>query len=293
MASHMSEIVYLNGSLIPRSQACISVMDYGFLYGFGLFETMRAYGGTVFQLDKHLSRLEHSGRILGIPMEGLLALESGVIDTIRANKLSDARIRITVSIGEGGVVPDPGTCGKPTVLIVAGHYHPHPEEVYQQGFRAIVSSIRRNSQSPLSGLKSTNYLENMLARQEARKSGVNEAICLNENGLLAEGSMSNVFLVTDGILKTPGVESGILHGITRETVLELASRSGIKTIERDIRLDELYQAEEAFFTNSLMEVMPLVEVDGKAIGPGKPGPVTLRLMAEYRRLVLVSTTPGQ
>jgi len=222
-----------------------------------------------------------------------MALEKGVMDTIRANKLSDARIRITISIGEGGIVPDPGTCSKPTVLIAAGHYHPHPEEVYRQGFRAIISSIRRNSQSTLSRLKSINYLDSMLARQEARKAGVNEAICLNEKGFLTEGSMSNIFLVADGTLKTPGLESGILPGITREIVLVLASQSGIKTVEQDIKLDELYQAEEAFFTNSLMEVMPLVEADGKTIGSGKPGHVTKRLMGEYRRLVLASTTPGE
>jgi len=210
------------------------------------------------------------------------------MDTIQANKLGDARIRITISMGEGGMVPDPSTCNKPTVLIIAGHYQPYPEQVYQKGFRAVVSSIRRNSQSPLSGLKSANYLENMLAKQEARAAGVDEALCLNEKGLLAEASMSNIFLVTDGILRTPGQESGILLGITRETILELASQLGINTIEQDIRLDELFRAQEAFLTNSLIEVMPLTEVDGKPIGSGRPGPVTQRLMADYRKLVLAS-----
>jgi len=283
----MSEIVYLNGCLIPRSQASISVLDYGFLYGYGLFETMRAYGGQVFRLDSHLSRLARSAEILGLPI-GALELKGAVMDTIQANKLGDARIRITISMGEGGMVPDPSTCNKPTVLIIAGHYQPYPEQVYQKGFRAVVSSIRRNSQSPLSGLKSANYLENMLAKQEARAAGVDEALCLNEKGLLAEASMSNIFLVTDGILRTPGQESGILLGITRETILELASQLGINTIEQDIRLDELFRAQEAFLTNSLIEVMPLTEVDGKPIGSGRPGPVTQRLMADYRKLVLAS-----
>ena len=283
----MSEIVYLNGSLIPRSQASISALDYGFLYGYGLFETMRAYGGRVFRLDNHLRRLARSAEVLGLPI-GTLNLEDAVMDTIQANQLSEARIRIAISIGEGGMVPDPSTCNRPTVLILAGHYQPYPEEVYEKGFRAVVSSIRRNSGSPLSRLKSANYLESLLARQEARAAGVNEALCLNEKGFLAEASMSNIFLVTNGILRTPGQESGILPGITRETILELAPPLGINTLEDNIRLDELSQAEEAFLTNSLIEVMPLTELEGKPIGSGRPGSVTERLTAAYRKLVRTS-----
>jgi len=222
--------------------------------------------------------------VLGLPI-GTLNLEDAVMDTIQANQLSEARIRIAISIGEGGMVPDPSTCNRPTVLILAGHYQPYPEEVYEKGFRAVVSSIRRNSGSPLSRLKSANYLESLLARQDARAAGVNEALCLNEKGFLAEASMSNIFLVTNGILRTPGQESGILPGITRETILELASPLGINTLEDNIRLDELSQAEEAFLTNSLIEVMPLTELEGKPIGSGRPGSVTERLMAAYRELV--------
>ncbi len=281
----MSQIVYLNGRLIPLSQAFISVLDYGFLYGFGLFETMRAYRGQVFRLERHLSRLAHSAKILGLPV-GAPALKGAVADTIQANQLSEARIRITVSIGEGGMPPDPSTCSQPTVLILAEHYTPYPAQVYQKGFRAVVSSIRRNSQSPLSRLKSANYLESILARQEARAAGVDEALCLNEKGLLAEASMSNIFLVTDGILKTPDEESGILPGITRQTILELASQLGINTLEQDISLNELSHAEEAFLTNSLIEVMPLTELAGKPIGPGRPGLITQRFVAAYKKLVL-------
>ena len=281
----MNEIVYLNGKLIPRRQARISALDYGFLYGYGLFETMRAYGGRVFRLDSHLNRLAQSARVLGISIE-VLELKSAVMDTIQANKLSEARIRLTVSIGEGEMTPDLSTCNRPTVLILAENYQPYPGRVYRKGFRAVVSNIRRNSQSPLSRLKSTSYLESILARQEARAAGVDEALCLNEKGFLAEGSMSNIFLVADGILKTPGYESGILPGITRQTVLELAPKLGIDTLECDIRLDELFQAQEAFLTGSLIEVMPLTEIGGKLIGSGKPGSVTKRLMAAYRKLVL-------
>ena len=281
----MSDIVYLNGSLIPRSQARISALDYGFLYGFGLFETMRAYEGRVFRLDRHLNRLARSAEVLGLPLPAT-DLRSAVMATIQANQLGDARVRIAVSIGEGGIVPDPSTCDQPTVLILAGHYQPYPEQVYEKGFKAIVSSIRRNSQSPLSRLKSANYLESMLARQEARAAGVDEALCLNEKGLLAEASMSNVFLVTNGTLRTPGPGSGILPGITREAILELASSLAISTLEDDVRRDELYQAQEAFLTNSLIEVMPLTEIDGKPVGSGRPGPLTRRLAAAYKRLVM-------
>lgn len=280
----MSEIVYLNGSLIPVSQANISALDYGFLYGFGLFETLRAYGGKVFLLDKHLRRLAHSAELLSLPI-GTLDLESAVMDIIRVNKLSHARIRITISIGEGEIVPTPSTCNGPTVLILARRYEPHPERVYAKGFRAVISSNRRNSQSLLSQLKSTNYLESILSKQEAKEDEADEAICLNERGLLAEASMSNIFLVTDGIVRTPGLGSGILPGITRGVVLELALKLDINAIEQDIRLDELYYAQEAFLTNSLIEVMPLTEVDGKFIGSGKPGPITQKLMSAYRKMV--------
>ncbi len=280
----MDEMVYLNGSIVPRQQARISISDYGFLYGYGLFETMRAYGGRVFRLEWHLGRLALSAEFLGISVDRT-ELEVAVNNTIQANNLRDARIRITVSIGEGGLTPDPASCSRPTVLVVVGEYKPFTEQVYQRGFRTVVSSIRRNSQSPLSRLKSTNYLESMLARQEARRMGVDEAICLNERGLLAEASMSNIFLVVDDTLKTPALESGILPGVTRETILELARESGIKILEDEIAVEELRNSREAFLTSSLIEVMPLVEVDGRPIGDGKPGEVTRKLMDEYRRLV--------
>ncbi len=281
----MNEIVYLNGKLILRSRARISVLDYGFLYGYGLFETMRAYGGLVFRLDSHLNRLAQSARVLRISIE-VPELKSAIMDTIQANKLGEARIRLTISIGEGEMMPDVSKCKKPTVLIMAEDYQPYPEEVYRKGFRAVVSTIRRNSQSPLSRLKSTSYLESILARREAREAGAEEALCLNDKGFLAEGSMSNIFLVADGMLKTPGHEDGILPGITRQTVLELAPKAGIDTLECDIRLNELFQAQEAFLTGSLIEIMPLTEIEGKIIGSGKPGSVTKKLMAAYRRIVL-------
>ena len=280
----MTELVYLNGSLVARDDARIAVLDYGFLYGFGLFETMRAYGGHVFRLDRHLDRLLRSAERLGIVVEGE-ALERAVTETIRANGLSDARIRLTVSIGEGRVVPDPTTCGEPIVLGVAGNYQPFSEEVYQKGFSAVISSIHRNSQSPLSGMKTLNFLESMLARQEARTAGADEALLLNEKGLLTEASMSNVFLVGNGSLKTPGLESGVLPGVTREVVLELVGGLGMDVVECDITMADLMGAEEVFLTNSVMELMPLTGVEGKPVGSGKPGPVTQKLMTGYREMV--------
>ncbi len=280
----MPEMVYLNGSLLPLADARIAVMDYGFLYGYGLFETMRAYGGKVFRLDRHLERLAGSAETLGIAVDKSV-LKDAVMETIDANGLSEARIRLTVSIGEGGMVPDPASCGQPTVLVVAGEYRPLPNEVYDKGYRAIVSSVRRNSRSPISGMKSLNYLESMLARQEARAAGVDEAICLNEEGFLAEASTSNVFLVGEGALRTPGLTSGILPGVTREAVLKLAGKLGITTVEDDITLDELLQADEAFITNSVVEVMPLTEVDGKPVGTGKSGEITRKLMEGYKEMV--------
>jgi len=280
----MNEIVYLNGSLMPHSKARISPLDYGFLYGFGLFETMRAYRGKVFRLDSHLNRLSRAAEILGLPIK-TPNLKKAVMDILRINKLNDARIRITISPGEGAMVPDPSTCKKPTVLIMAQHYQHYPEKVYQKGFRAIISSTHRNSQSFLSRLKSTSYLESIITRQEARAEGVDEALLLNEHGVLAEASMSNIFVITDGTLRTPPERSGILPGITREAILELASQLGIKAAEQDIKPEELSQAEEAFLTNSLIEVIPLTEVEGKPIGSGKPGAITKRLMAAYKGLV--------
>jgi branched-chain amino acid aminotransferase len=280
----MSEIVYLNGSLVPREDARIAALDYGFLYGYGLFETMRAYGGKVFRLDRHLERLAGSAEKLGIAVDRS-ALAGAVTDTIKANKLSDARVRLTVSIGEGGTVPDPASCGLPTVLVVAGEYQPLPDEIYEKGYRAIVSSVRRNSRSHVSKMKSLSYLESMLARREARAAGVDEALCLNEKGMLAEASMSNVFVVTGGILKTPGVASGILPGVTREAVLELAGELGSPAKEDDITFEVLLEAEEAFLTNSVIEIMPLTEVGGQSTGSGMPGQVTRKLMADYKGMV--------
>lgn len=284
----MEETVYLNGSLIPRNQAKVSILDYGFLFGYALFETMRAYNDRVFRLASHLNRLAISAERLGIPVE-IDLLERAVLDTLRANGLSEARIRLIVSIGEGNLTPDTRTCIKPMVVVVAGRYIPYSQEAYEKGFRAILSNIHRNSQSPVSGLKSANFLESMLAKQEARIAGADEAFLLNDRGLLAEASSSNLFIGSKGVLRTPKLGSGILPGVTRAVVLELAAKLGIKAIERDISQAELMKAGEVFLTNSLIEIMPVTEIASKPVGSGKPGEIAKRMMAAYRELVAKQT----
>ena len=287
----MEQIVYLSGALVPRSQARISPFDLGFLYGYGLFETMRAYSGRIFRLDKHLGRLRQSAALIGLPLDAF-DLGKACYDALKANKLDDARIRLTVSMGEGEAIPDPPKQPKPTVLVTASRYNPPMAEVYRKGFAAIVSSVSQNSRSPLSRLNTANYLNNILARKEAKAAGADEALLLNERNLLCEGSTGNIFLVSGGTLITPGVESGCLPGITRQTVIELANRLGIKVVEREVQLEELMRADEAFLTNSLIELMPLTGVNGKAIGAGKTGRVTRKLLVAYREAVRKETKQG-
>jgi len=284
----MEQIVYLNGALLPRSQAKISPFDLGFLYGYGLFETMRAYSGRIFRLERHLERLSTSAKLLGLPLNAFV-IEKACYDTLQANNLKDARIRLTVSIGEGEAVPDLPKHPKPTVLVIATSYTPPSAETYRNGYKALVSALRQNSQSPLSHLKSANYLNNVLARREAKAAGADEAILLNEQGFLCEGSTSNIFLVSKRNLITPNRESGCLPGITRQVVIERASEQGISVSEREVRLEELLQAEESFLTSSLIELVPLAAVNGKSIGRGK---VTGRLMQAYKETVAKEIKEG-
>ena len=301
----MAEIVYLNGHLVPRSKARLSPFNHGFLYGYGLFETMRAYDGCIFRLDRHLTRLYRSAEVLGLapnviasPLSVIASpgpegsegaakqsLETACLQTLKANKLKDARLRLTVTAGEGDMTPDPTTCSGLTVLVTAKNLIPLPPEKYELGFKAVLSSVHRNSQSPLSRFKSTCYLDNILARMEAKAAGADEAILLNERGYLAEGSTSNIFLVSKGELITPSLESGVLPGITREAVLEIAQALSIRTAEREVELRGLMEADEAFITNSILEIMPLTWFGAKPLGTGKLGQLTKNLMVAYRKLV--------
>ena len=281
----MVETVYLNGALVLRSEARISPLDRGFLYGYGLFETVRSYGGCVFRLDRHMARLMHSAEELGLASQlDAVELEQAVYGTLEANKLMDARIRLTVAAGEGERELAPPTSGKITIMVAAEKLT-LPSHIYQQGIRAAIVSTRRNSQSPLPAIKSLNYLEGLIARAEAAALGADEAIMLNDRGYVSECSSSNIFLVVTGKLLTPSLESGILPGVTREVVLELAHELGIEAVEGEIPPSDLLRTDEVFITTSVREAVPVVMVDGRAVGSGKPGEVTGRLMVAYKELI--------
>jgi branched-chain amino acid aminotransferase len=286
----MEEQVYLNGSLIPRSEAYVSISDHGFLYGYGLFETMRAYQGQIFLSKRHIKRLLGAADTIGLKGLDAAVLTQACMDTLAANKLKEARVRITITGGDLDVFPWEKNGGQPTVVITARPYHPFPPEKYEQGFKIGIASVRRSRQSVVATLKSTNYLINVMALQEAAAHKLDEALLLNDGGYIAEGGGCNVFFVGEAGLMTPGLDSGILPGVTRDMVLELAQALGIKTTEENISPDNLKKYTEAFLTNSIMEIMPLVAVrdeTGKTItiGQGKPGLVTHKLMAIYKKMV--------
>jgi len=281
----MTEQVYINGELMERSEARVSAFDRGLLYGYGLFETMRSYDGQVFRLDRHLSRLARSAEMLGIGTAlDISGLERAVYDTISANELTDARIRLTVTAGEGERNLSLPTSGELTTMIIVEELVLPSQYAYQNGIRAALVGAERKSRSSLSGVKSIGYMESLMARSQAAAAGAEEAVMLNERGLVAECSTSNIFIVAAGRLLTPSVESGILPGITRGIVIELASSMGIEASEGDVAVADLLNADEAFITNSVIEILPLVELDGRPIGRGKPGAVTKRLSAAYKEL---------
>lgn len=286
----MEEMVFLNGSLIPRAEAKISVSDHGFLYGFGLFESMRAYHGRIFQLDRHLARLLEAADTIGLKGLDKDSLAKACLDTLSANSLQEARVRLTVTGGDADAFPWEDHDGQPTIVITARSYHPFPPEKYQQGFRIGVASVRRFRQSVVSSMKSINYLSSVIARTETAARGLDEALLLNEDGYLAEGGGSNIFFVRSLKLVTPSLNSGILPGVTRSVIGELADALGISLTEGTVGLSIIRQCEEAFMTNSVMEVMPVTSVSDESghvatIGSGKPGEVTLKLMQAYREMV--------
>jgi branched-chain amino acid aminotransferase len=291
----MTELVYINGSFVPRSEAKISVSDHGFLYGYGIFETLRAYNSKLCLLDKHLKRLYEAAEAIGMraKLEGL-DLEKALVETLKANNLKEARIRVTVTNGENPALPWSDTSGSPNIIVTAAPYAPFPAEKYESGFRIGIASLKRMKQSILSSIKSVNYLLNVMVRIEATAKGWDETILLNDDGFIAEGGGSNVFFVKNGKLFTPPDDSGMIPGITREVVMELAAGLGISVEEKNIKPSELARFEEAFLTNSMIEIMPVVSVadeKGKkiTIGGGRPGALTRRLMAAYREKIAKET----
>jgi len=272
-------LVYIDGRFLPRSEAKISVYDHGLLYGDGVFEGIRAYNGLVFKLDEHIERLYHSAKSieLDIPMSQK-DMKKTILETIRRNGLRDAYVRVVVTRGVGDLGLDPRKCPTPSVIIIADRITLWKEK----SLKAVTASTRRNALTALNPMiKSLNYLNNILAKLEANRANVSEAIMLNQQGLVCEGTGDNIFIVKDKIIATPPPSASILVGVTRNAVIELAAKEGLRVEQRDITVHELYNADEAFFTGTAAEVTPLVEVDARKIGNGEPGPITRKLMEKF------------
>lgn len=282
----MSRIIYLNGKYVPEEEAKISVFDHGYLYGDGVFEGLRAYRGKVFKLDEHLTRLYESAKsiLLNVP-ESYQVMKEATLETIRQNGLTDAYLRIVVSRGTGDLGLDPRKCAKATTVIIARTITLFPAEFYEKGLHVITVATRRNAPDALDPqIKSLNYLNNILVKIEANRAGVMEAIMLNGQGYVAEGTADNVFIFKKGKLLTPPGYVGALCGITRQVIMDLAQEAGIPLEERPFTRQELYVAEECFLTGTAAEVIPVIDVDGRQIGSGTPGPVTRELIGRFHAL---------
>ena len=283
----MSRIIFMNDRLVPEEEARVSVFDHGLLYGDGVFEGLRSYSGRVFRLDAHLDRLYASARAicLEIPM-GKEAVAKAVVDTLAANKLSDGYVRLIVTRGAGSLGLDPNRTKNPQVIVIADTISLYPREFYEKGLRIVTAATQRTQSAALSPrIKSLNYLNNIMAKLEGLQAGCVEALMLNHKGEVAECTGDNIFVVRAGKLLTPPPDAGILEGITRNAVMELAHRAGIDCREATLVRHDLYTAEECFLTGTAAEVIPVVEIDGRRIGSGQPGPVTSRLTADFHALV--------
>ncbi|HEY4417736.1 MAG TPA: branched-chain-amino-acid transaminase [Verrucomicrobiae bacterium] len=285
--------IFLDGKLCNERDAKVSVFDHGLLYGDGIFEGIRAYNGRVFKLKEHIDRLFYSAKaiLLEIPMTHA-ELMKATIDTIRANKLRDAYIRLVVTRGVGNLGLNPRSCKKPSIIIIAGKIQVYPAEMYARGMDIVTVPTVRNLHSALNpAIKSLNYLNNILAKIEANNAGVEEAIMLNSEGFVAECTADNLFIIKNGELLTPPLSAGALYGVTRQTVIELAEQAGIKVSEPNLTRYDLFNADECFVTGTGAEIMPVVKIDGRVIGAGKPGLLTTKLISEYKALTQVAGTP--
>jgi len=279
--------IYINGKFYDKNNAKISVFDHGLLYGDGVFEGIRAYNRLVFKLDAHINRLYESAHsiMLKVPLNKD-QLVKAVIQTLKVNKLNDAYIRLIVTRGEGDLGLDPRKCfGKASVIIIADKVKLYPENLYKNGMEIITVSTTRNSHSALNPqIKSLNYLNNILAKIEAVHLGYEEALMLNDSGYVAECTGDNVFMISENELYTPPECMGALRGVTRGAVLKVARAAKIPTHEHVFTRHELYTAEECFLTGTAAEIIPIVKVDGRVIGSGKPGKMTLELMKKFHEL---------
>lgn len=279
--------IWLNGRLVAAADAAISVFDHGLLYGDGVFEGLRTYGGRVFRLNAHLERLEHSARAirLELPMTREEFI-TATYDAVKANSIIDGYIRLVVTRGVGYLGLSPKRTAMPSVFIIADQIELYPKELYEQGMAIISSSVVRNHPNAISPrIKSLNYLNNILAKIEALDAGVQEAIMYNHLGYVAECTGDNIFLIRDGEVQTPPITAGLLQGITRATVIELIERRRMKLREMELTRHDLYVADECFLTGSAAEVIPVTTIDGRPIGTGQPGPLTRQLIADFRELV--------
>ncbi|MDQ7822937.1 MAG: branched-chain-amino-acid transaminase [Candidatus Eremiobacteraeota bacterium] len=288
-------VVYMNGQYVKSEEAKISVWDHGFLYGDGVFEGIRAYGGKLFKLRDHLVRLYKSAKSLKITIPVTLEeMEKAVVETCRKNDLRDAYVRLVVSRGVGDLGIDPRKCkaAGPTVVIIADKIALYPRETYEVGLKVVTASTRKNISAAFNAqIKSLNYLNNILAKIEAIEAGAAEALMVNREGFVTECTTENIFIFTRGTLITPPVYVGILEGITRNTIIERAQRRGIAVREEPFTPHDIYVADECFVTGTGAEVIPVVLLDGRTIGDGVPGKVTMALLEDYRALTASEGTP--
>lgn len=278
--------VYIDGKYYPKEQARVSVYDHGLLYGDGVFEGIRAYNGRVFRLDEHLERLYASARSVAIEVPvALEEMRTLVLETLRRNGLKDSYIRLMVTRGVGDLGLDPRKCDKASIIVITDKIKLYPAEAYEGGLRIIIASTRKNSPDTVSPrIKSMNYLNNILAKIEAIGAGVAESLMLDKNGFLTECTSENIFLVKNRVLYTPTSVVGILEGITRSAVMELAERAGIEVQMAFLTPHDLYTADESFVTGTGAEILPVVECGHRKIGDGRVGPVTRQLLAAFREL---------
>jgi branched-chain amino acid aminotransferase len=282
-------IIYLDGKYVPEEEAVVSVFDHGLLYGDGVFEGIRAYHGRVFKLKEHIDRLYESAQTIKLNIELTKEeMTEVVLETLRRNNLQDGYIRLVVSRGKGDLGLDPRKCAKSFVFCIAAGIQLYPEELYEKGLSIVTVATRRNIPEAMNPrVKSLNYLNNIMAKIEATLAGVPEALMLNNEGYVAEATGDNVFIVKNGVLITPPPFVGLLEGITRNAVMELARAKGIKVEERVFTRHDVYIADECFLTGTAAEVIPVVSVDGRQIGDGKPGKMTLELIKDFRELTKV------
>jgi branched-chain amino acid aminotransferase len=279
--------VYIDGEFYPKSQAKISVYDHGFLYGDGVFEGIREYNYVVFKLNEHIDRLYRSAHaiMLQIPLTKE-EMTKAVVETLRKNKMKDSYIRLVVSRGVGDLGLDPRKCPKPTIIIITDTINIKAGNAKEVGITTMFSWVRRNPvDATTHEIKSLNYLNSVLAKIEANANGVDEAICLEASGCIAEGVGENIFIVKNGEIFTPPTSTGALAGITADVVAELCGKLGIDLIITNLTPFMLFTADEAFFTGTAMEMVPIREVNKRQIGDGKPGPLTKKLMIEFQKVI--------